>query len=105
MREAAWEKALRKYSARSSALSICGLPPGGRADNWNTYVVTVLPYLARMFRATPELRSRLARGMAEASGSAGWAPSAALSALGVVHGVPGAPRDPAAVIMAVGVAS
>eukprot|EP00969_Alexandrium_andersonii_P289839 12811090-Alexandrium_andersonii.AAC.1 len=43
--------------------------------------------------------------MATAFGAAGWAPPMALSALGVVHGVRGAPRDPRAVAMAVGAAA
>ena len=105
MREAAWSKAADKYADRVGVLASSGLPPGGRADSWNTYVVTVLPYLARMFHADAALRNRLARGMATAFCTGGWAPPVALSALGVVHGVSGSPRDPAAVIMAVGAAA
>eukprot|EP00969_Alexandrium_andersonii_P010770 468992-Alexandrium_andersonii.AAC.1 len=40
MREAAWRKALDKYTLRSATLGGSLLPPGGRAGAWNTYVVT-----------------------------------------------------------------
>eukprot|EP00969_Alexandrium_andersonii_P314323 13886093-Alexandrium_andersonii.AAC.1 len=40
--------------------------------------------------------------MAVAFGTGGWAPVMVLSALGMVHGVHGAPRDPRATAMAVG---
>eukprot|EP00969_Alexandrium_andersonii_P221600 9787128-Alexandrium_andersonii.AAC.1 len=43
--------------------------------------------------------------MATAFGTVGWPPPMALSALGVVHGVPGALRDPCAVVVAVGAAA
>eukprot|EP00969_Alexandrium_andersonii_P310573 13723749-Alexandrium_andersonii.AAC.1 len=58
-----------------------------------------------MFHADGPLRAVLDRGMATAFGAAGWAPPMALSALGVVHGVRGAPRDPRAAILAVGAAA
>eukprot|EP00969_Alexandrium_andersonii_P054592 2403714-Alexandrium_andersonii.AAC.1 len=40
--------------------------------------------------------------MAVAFGAGGWAPVMVLSALGVAHGVHGAPRDPRAAAMAAG---
>eukprot|EP00969_Alexandrium_andersonii_P079511 3506078-Alexandrium_andersonii.AAC.1 len=82
MRDAAWQKALGKYTLRAATLGGSLLPPGGRAGARNTYVVTVLPYLARMFRVDGALKGCLGRGMASAFGASGWAPPMALSALG-----------------------
>eukprot|EP00969_Alexandrium_andersonii_P288028 12733608-Alexandrium_andersonii.AAC.1 len=58
-----------------------------------------------MSHADGPLQATLDRGMALAFGTAGWAPVVALSALGVMHGVRGAPRDPRATAMAVGASS
>eukprot|EP00969_Alexandrium_andersonii_P329208 14547248-Alexandrium_andersonii.AAC.1 len=82
MREAAWHKAVDKYLLRAAALGGSLLPPGGRAGSWNTYVVTVLLYLARVFHVDGRLQVTLSRGMASAFGTGGWAPVMVLSALG-----------------------
>eukprot|EP00969_Alexandrium_andersonii_P038585 1691015-Alexandrium_andersonii.AAC.1 len=85
-RGAAWQKAVHKYSTRAATLGGSLPPPGGRAGSRNTFVATVLSYLARVFRVDGSLRTCLERGMATAFGASGWAPPMALSALGVARG-------------------
>ena len=97
-----WQRARLRARDRAGALSTCVASAGRRAAAWNTYIASLIPYpthiampnaaTTRCFRAALRAALRL---------DTPWAPLWALTGLGPMHGISGAPRCPHALARAI----
>ena len=104
-RDGAWERPLAKASSRASVLAATDCSPALRAAAWNTYIVSVIPYPAHVAMPGQRVVSRLQALFCEAMRlqRVHWAPWWVLPSLGILWGVRGAPRCPAATARVVAV--
>ena len=92
-----WEKAIRSVQDRCKAALGAGLSLEQRAENWNTYCVSTVPYPAAVILPGPDQIDMLEDEITALFPTGGWAwkglPTGIAMALNLAHG----PRDPEAV--------
>ena len=96
--QATWQRALRRMAERTVSVGVTTASPGRRADVWNTYIVTLVPYPAHSYAPTAQQSSAMQRHLASAMrmGRVAWCPIYILTSLTPYLGAPGSPRCPTA---------
>ena len=93
---------MERLNRRAADFLWAGASPTQRANRWNTYLVSLCVYPAQVALPGRLQRRALAGAMRSTQGAHGWAPWWAVTGIGCLWGVKGAPRCPGAVADATG---
>ena len=89
-----WERAIRKTEQRCVDIAKAGLSLSIRADEWNTYCVSTVPYPATIVAPDQLEQQRLLRSVCALFPTGKWAWKELALHIGPAIGLPLAPRDP-----------
>ena len=89
-----WEKAIKTTERRCNDITRAGLALSIRADEWNTYCVSTVPYPASIVLPDKTEEQRLLLGVTKLFPTGKWAWKELALHLGPALGLPLAPRDP-----------
>ena len=97
LENASRKRAAGRIEQRVERIAAANASVGRRSLMWNAYVDSPIPYPSRVVLPNETALKRMERAQRTAlqAGTA-WCPKRALSALGVCHGIEGAPRCPCA---------
>ena len=98
-----WKRPIESIELRSERVAATNASFGRKSLMWNSYVDSLIPYPSRVAPPNEDTLERMERAQRLALQSrTAWCPKRALSAMGVYHGIKGAPRCPRASAMAHG---
>ena len=92
IRNGTWGQCLLKIRTRAAAISSPLASPGVKAGNWNTYMVTTVPYPSQLVTLDRDITAELAKVFHALLPTRGWLNSSVLTAVGTLCEVRGAPR-------------
>jgi hypothetical protein len=92
IRNGTWGQCLLKIRARAAAISDPLASPGVKAGNWNTYMVTTVPYPSQLVTLDRDITAELAKVFHALLPTRGWLTSSVLTSIGTLCEVRGAPR-------------
>ena len=92
IRDGTWGQCLLKIRARALAISNPTASPAVKAGNWNTYMVTTVPYPSQLATLDRDIAAELTKVFHALLPTRGWLNSSVLTAVGTVCEVRGAPK-------------